>query len=139
MGQKMIDVVGEKEVLAAIKKITVDNVRDGDVLLSKMAFVTQGSAIQSIQTTTPTGRTYKRRSVVHQASSAGEFPKTDTGQLVRNITVSKDGIMNYSVGSRKGAPHGLWLEYGTRNMSPRPWLVPTFRDTLVKFRGKFDG
>lgn len=135
----MIDVFGTKEVIAAINKIKVDNIKDGDVLLAKMSFVTQGNAIKSIQTTTPTGRTYKRRSVVHQASSAGEFPKTDTGQLVRNIIVSKDGILNYSVGSRRGAPHGLWLEYGTRNMSPRPWLKPTFDDTIIKFRGEFDG
>ena len=82
------------------------------------------------------GRFYKKKSVVHHASAAGEFPKTDTGELVSNINVRKIGKKDYDVGSRLGAPHGFWLEYGTRNMAARPWLRPSFDKVLKMFRSK---
>lgn len=73
------------------------------------------------------GKVYKRRSITHQASAAGEAPKTDTGALVRNITVQVDADgLGGNAGSRDAAAHGRWLELGTSRMAPRPWLVPTF-------------
>lgn len=100
-----------------------------DSILSKAAFNTQNVAITSMQLSPPTGRTYRRRSVVHTASSEGGPPRIDTGTLIANITVQKEGLMSYTVGSRKDAPHGFWLEFGTSKMAPRPWLQPAAEET----------
>lgn len=95
------------------------------------ATMTHRTAIGSIQTGGRSGRIYKRRSVTHQASAPGEKPKTDTGDLVRNITMEKIAS-GFTVGSRKGAPHGFWLEFGTSKMDARPWLQPAFDNTVRK-------
>lgn len=135
MMDKPVFLEGDKDLQRAIDKMVKDNVQELDQLLSKMAFSTQSSAIKLINTGGRAGKLYKRRSVSHIASASGEAPKTDTGQLVSNITVERNTISDYNIGSRKGAPHGFWLEFGTRNMSPRPWLRPSFNDTLIKFKG----
>jgi len=104
--------------------------------LAKAAEDTQGKAVKSISSGARSGAIYKRGSISHQASAAGQLPKSDTGTLVKNITVEKvsDG---YTVGSRKDAPHGFWLEFGTSNMSPRPWLQPAFDYVVAKFKKDF--
>jgi len=66
-----------------------------------------------------TGRVYG----AHQASAPGEAPASDTGQLVNSITTSVDpNTVDGTVGV--GAAHGKALEYGTRNMAPRPFARP---------------
>jgi HK97 gp10 family phage protein len=130
-------IIGVKEFDKVLKKFEDISEKRLDVILQDMAFNTQNVAIKSINSGGRTGRSYTRRSVTHIASAAGEPPKTDTGQLVRNITVNKDSVLKYSVGSRKGAPYGAWLELGTRTIAPRPWLKPAFDQTLAQFRGFF--
>lgn len=72
------------------------------------------------------GRTYRRRSVTHQASAPGEFPKTDTGQLVGSLffRVASDKLSAF-FGTKLA--YGRYLEFGTSRMRARPWLAPTFR------------
>jgi len=55
-----------------------------------------------------------------QRSAEGEYPKTDSGELVSSIFWEKRKG-EWIVGSR--ALHAFWLEYGTSNMQPRPWLL----------------
>lgn len=105
-----------------------------DQLLTKAAFHTQNVAITSIQQSPATGRTYRRGSTVHRASAPGEAPATDTGNLVQNITVEKKEIMYYDVGSRKDAPYGYWLEFGTSKMDARPWLTPAVKQGRKKLK-----
>jgi HK97 gp10 family phage protein len=64
----------------------------------------------------------------HQASAIGEPPAWDTGELAQNIAVeiSGDGLEG-KVGTEKD--HGLFLEYGTSKMAPRPWLKPSFEQS----------
>lgn len=133
----MIDVIGTKEVLQSIKYFESGNEHDLEQLLFFMANNTRSYAIKIIQGGSRSGRLYKRRSVTHRASSAGEPPKTDTGNLINNITVEKEGRLHYTAGSRKGAPYGRYLEYGTMNMQPRPWLIKSYRNTMVKYNGRF--
>jgi HK97 gp10 family phage protein len=54
-------------------------------------------------------------------SLPGDAPNTDTGRLIGSIAVevSPSGIF---VGT--SVPYGAHLEYGTRRMPARPWLVP---------------
>lgn len=52
-------------------------------------------------------------------SKPGEAPHTDTGRLRQSIKFNyKDGVGQ--VGSN--LKYAAWLEFGTENMRPRPWL-----------------
>lgn len=104
-----------------------------DRSLAKAAFETQKESIKLINTGTRSGRKYKRRSVLHQASAPGEAPKADTGTLAKNILVERLRRLDYTSGSRKGAPHGFWLEFGTSKMEKRPWLSVSFKQVVDKF------
>ncbi|MBZ9674550.1 hypothetical protein [Mesorhizobium sp. ES1-1] len=83
-------------------------------------------AKQKIQGGGRAGRVYTRRTVSHQASAPGEFPKTDTGQLVSSLffRVAADKLSAF-FGTTLA--HGRYLEYGTSRMAARPWLRPTLK------------
>lgn len=134
-----VELIGAADLDKFLKDIKIQNKKQLGQLLAKMAFSTHAEAVKSIQMGGRSGRVYRRKSVTHQASAPGEPPKTDTGQLVRNVTIENQGGMEYTVGSRKGAPHGFWLEFGTRFIRPRPWLKPAFDKTIKKFRAMFNG
>lgn len=82
-------------------------------------------AVQKIQGGSRSGKTYRRGSVVHQASAPGEFPKTDRGQLVSSLFIRVEGLAAY-FGSMLN--YAKWLELGTSRMAARPWLRPTFNN-----------
>ena len=89
-------------------------------------------AVKAISKGARSGKTYKRGSKTHQASAAGEFPKTDTGNLVNNITVERDGKHAVTVGSRIQAPEGYWLETKELSQGGRRWLEPIFNKNKKK-------
>lgn len=72
------------------------------------------------------GRTYRRGKRTHQASAAGEFPKSDYGQLTRSffIRVAADKLSAF-FGTKLA--YGRYLEFGTSRMRARPWLRPTLK------------
>lgn len=90
-----------------------------------------GYAKQKIQGGARSGRVYKRRSVSHRASAPGEFPKSDTGQLVSSLffRVGADRL-SAMFGTRLN--YGAYLEFGTSRMRARPWLRPTFQANVKK-------
>lgn len=107
-----------------------------DALLAEAAFRVDEEAKSSIQTGAKTGRTYKRRSVTHQASAPGQAPATDTGRLVSSISAMREAFLKYTVGSReRESPHGFWLEFGTSKMAARPWLTPAAEKVNRWLRG----
>jgi phage gpG-like protein len=57
-----------------------------------------------------------------QASKPGEYPRWLTGHLARSIAheVNPETI-TVRVGTN--VPYGKWLELGTHNMAPRPWMT----------------
>lgn len=71
------------------------------------------------------GIAYKRRSVIHIASSPGNPPAVDTGRLRASITHRLEweagGAAAYVGTSVEYARH---LEFGTSKMEPRPFLRP---------------
>jgi hypothetical protein len=135
---KSVELFGSKEFAKAAEQLVQKNKSEANKILAAMANDTRNSAVEGIQGGGRSGKVYKRRSITHQASAPGEFPKTDTGELANNITVRKNGFADYDAGSRQQAPHGFWLEFGTRFMAKRPWLTPSFNETLRKFRKFFD-
>lgn len=67
-------------------------------------------------------------------SNPGEPPNSDTGRLMQSIKVEKDGLA-YLVGTN--LKYGAWLEFGTKDMAPRPWLSVAVRKTaklITEFR-----
>ena len=59
----------------------------------------------------------------HVASAPGSAPNTDTGALVSSIAVEMDkNKPEAEVGSN--LDYGAYLEFGTKDMDPRPWLSP---------------
>jgi HK97 gp10 family phage protein len=86
-----------------------------------------------IQRGSRSGKIYKRGKVRHIASAPGEPPKTDRGNLVSSIfnKILKGGLTS-EVGS--DLKYGKWLELGTKNIKPRPWLFPTFEGNKNKIK-----
>lgn len=65
------------------------------------------------------------RRVPHRASAPGDPPATDTGRLLNSVahTVGSDGAGPYAhIEARTN--YSLYLELGTRDMAPRPFLRP---------------
>ena len=95
--------------------------------INDIAMDTQNEAVRGIQRGPASGRTYKRGTVTHTASAAGQFPMSDTGRLAANVefeiaTKSKAVAV---VGTN--IAYGPHLEFGTSKMAARPWLLPSFR------------
>ena len=86
------------------------------------------AAIKSLDDGDKSGRIYKRRSIVHQASAPGEAPSTDTGRLKNSITAyNNPGDKEaFTVAGRGLANYAPLLEFGTDGgqMLPRPFMFP---------------
>lgn len=86
----------------------------------------EAEAKRSIATGKKTGAIYKRRTVTHQASAAGEAPANDTGRLLNSIRGALEPYVSGALSAKVtvGASYGKLLEFGTRHMQPRPFLLP---------------
>lgn len=87
----------------------------------KGANVVRDEILRLIQQTPKTGLIYRRRGVTHQASAPGEPPASDTGNLVRNITIEVDA-QHLSATVTSNAEYADALEFGTIKMEPRPYM-----------------
>jgi hypothetical protein len=76
--------------------------------------------LQSRSPGTPRIRYSPRRNVI--AAAAGYSPNTDTGNLVNSIQVESSRFLQREIVAR--AEYAPDLEFGTRNMSPRPFMFP---------------
>lgn len=72
----------------------------------------------------PGGRTYKRGTRYHIASSPFNPPNSDTGALVGGIRQKSAGNLAYKIVA-SGIAADL-LEFGTAKMQPRPYMRPVF-------------
>lgn len=72
----------------------------------------------------------KKRFTLYESAPDGAFPGVRTGNLRRSIMHTDATASNLisSAGSAAGKQdrYGLWLEYGTRKMAPRPWILRSF-------------
>jgi len=88
-----------------------------------------------------TGRIYKvpgtRRT--YTASAPGEPPAQATAELRQSLFVSVEGRGNTITGKAgTRLPRGLWLDEGTKNMKPRPWLDRSLERALSRLREIFE-
>lgn len=83
--------------------------------------------ITGMETTPKTGRRYrKRKGVYHTASSPGNFPAVDSGDLVKSIIMDAR-FDEVEVGSIITYPaYPKFLEFGTSRMKKRPWVKPVY-------------
>lgn len=91
-------------------------------------------------TGTRTGRQYRIPGTrkFYTASAPGEAPARRLGDLARTIRVAPrvlPGLVQARVGT--DMEHGLYLEYGTENMEPRPSLRPALERARPKIRAIF--
>lgn len=88
--------------------------------------------IRAIESGNKTGRIYRRRGRMHQASAPGEAPANDAGVLVSRtrVAVSRKTI-SAAVVAGPSDFYARFLESGTRHILPRPALVPS-RDKHVQ-------
>jgi HK97 gp10 family phage protein len=117
-------IIGDKEVIARLKKASADVKNNLANAITKGAFEVERTAKQSM---TGTGRP-------HIASRPGQPPAVDTGKLRASITtvpakVEPTGISTSLVGVRGGSEpdkknYGHYLEFGTSRIAKRPFLNP---------------
>lgn len=88
-----------------------------------------------------TGRMYEkyepRRS--HRASAPNQPPASDTGFLVSNITMNVESKLDGSVVGQiiSSAPYSKHLEFGTVNMTERPFMQPALQKNKRKIQAMF--
>lgn len=58
----------------------------------------------------------------HQASAPGESPAIDIGHLAASVQASEESALAWEVAVN--ADYGIYLEYGTVHMAPRPYMAP---------------
>ena len=106
--------------------------QQADNIISRAGLLVMNEAKRSIQLSLGGGRTYGN----HTASAAGQPPNTDTGFLVSNIFLDKDNDgMGADVESR--ADYSVYLEFGTKDMQPRPFMQPALESQRAKIKSLF--
>lgn len=101
--------------------------------IAKAALTVEALAKTAIMTGPKTGRLYKRKSVIHQASAPGEAPANDMGDLVNSITADvEDTATSLEAEVNVTSDHGIYLEFGTVRMEARPFLQPAADTAFVE-------
>ncbi len=129
---------------------------EANVKAMNMATVFLEREVKKVLSGKGTGKLYKRskkkgKGQFHRASVAGKPPALDIGTLRNSMTavteVDKLEIKGF-VGSDlekiaaksdvgTDLEYGYYLEVGTKNMSPRPYLRPTLKKNGKKILGFF--
>jgi hypothetical protein len=94
-----------------------------DEILASAANEILGDIVSSFNTSPP-GRAYKRRTVVHVASVANYPPNVDTDALRASMKVRRVRRGVYHV--EDGVEYGIYLEDGTERIEARPFVRPVF-------------
>lgn len=87
------------------------------------------TAKSTLTTGAKTGRVYKFRGGLHQASAPGEAPANRTGNLRKSLSFK---ARSHELEFGYQAPYGKYLEWGTRKMAPRPNLLQTGLDSYKR-------
>lgn len=126
---------GLDETLAAFAKLGQVGKREGGKAVAATAQKVRKDAIKSIQGGSKTGRVYSRGSgqnlsATHQSSAPGQAPASDTGTLASSIKAESRNLTGRVYSDLK---YSFWLEYGTLQMAPRPFLNPALKSNEQYF------
>ena len=101
-------------------------ISDVDKAVARGLFISaekvRADAVKSILSGSKSGRLYRRRGTVHQASAPGEAPANDTGTLANSAEAKLVDINRAVVNFN--AQYARFLEFGTTNIAPRPYARP---------------
>lgn len=128
-----VSIEGGDKLAQAFKNFDAESLKKIQDVINSSAQNIRNNAIRSIKNSPATGRQYKRGSITHTASSAGNPPKTDTGRLVGSISASI-GQLEAEIGAF--ANYSSYLEFGTRNMAARPFMFPALEQERKNFVSK---
>jgi HK97 gp10 family phage protein len=132
-GKVIIDGMAKLEIeIDKLSKIASSKIRD-EIIMS--AHEIRNDIILSMRNTPKTGNVYRRGGKEHIASSPGNPPAKDTGELIRSIVVDNAGD-TIEVGVTSGAPYGKYLERGTDKMKARPFLQPALDKNLPGIKSR---
>ena len=129
----MADVVNRwygSEVIVALQKGYGENAREAAAYVRDKARLAVGKPnyVTHLVASESGG---KRRQKVKggNASAPGEYPKKVTGEFQRKIKSRVKRRPGGDIEGLVGTSYnlGIWLEFGTKNMKPRPWLMRTIR------------
>lgn len=134
MANKFTNLRSLNQKINAIGKNTATEVRKA---LKQGGLAIENRAAEGIINPPKTGRIYPskhRKGAFHQASAPGEFPAADTGRLHQSLTTveTKTGPEVFEVQTGANTPYATMLELGTSKMAPRPFMGPSFDQTLEK-------
>lgn len=105
--------------LSGLNRIEANLESRVDALLKTLAFTCEAEAKNHMSPESP--------------SSPGNPPGIDTGNLINNIVTEKEDN-GYAVYSN--ADYSVHLEYGTKNMAARPFMLPAFERTVERVAPK---
>ena len=128
--------------LVAFNKALNKKLQDNKVkeYVTRATLMVQNTAKQSIMAG-GTGKEYQKYQPrrTHRASAPNNPPATDTGYLVSQITMDVDVKMDGSVVGQiiSSAPYSKHLEFGTVNMTERPFMQPALMKNKRKIQAMF--
>ncbi len=124
-----------ESVMASLRGTSLQNLREASIFLK--------GAVKETLSGNRSGRVYRvpgtRRN--YTASAPGEAPASRTGTLRNAISHAVNKAKLTAVvgprllGSDPNKQYPLWLEFGTKKMAPRPYMVPTIqrnKDTVIQ-------
>ncbi len=118
-----------------MKNRSKDSVKKAKRAVFRSANIVQGYAQDNINRGAKTGNPRPQGGT---ASAAGEFPATDTGFLVSNISTNVITDRGAVIGQViSAAPYSKHLEYGTTKMGARPFMQPSLRANRKKIQDIF--
>lgn len=119
---KVSKVQGVQQLEKKLKTLNENGIFFQADAVKKAVLIVHGNAVKLIQTRSPGKKQIRyspRREIT--AANPGEAPNTDTGRLVQSIKfdIEDNGLKGF-VGTN--LKYGAYLEFGTQDMDPRPWL-----------------
>lgn len=117
----------------ALPSITADAAVAG---VTACAVELRNEVLRLLQKGPKTGKIYKRRGVMHQASAEGEAPATDTGALVRSVAMD---VIETSLEAVvwAGTIYAKVLEFGTLLMGKRPFMSKAIENKRAELPAVF--
>ena len=122
----------------------VSRIPEAKAKIKSEAFARMVKAVNTVRNETletlsgsRSGRIYRVPGTMktYTASSPGEPPAVATGQLRQSVRTQVDNSSSMVIGYVGSTLiYAPCLEFGTKKMSPRPWLKPSFDKSVDKLR-----
>jgi len=118
-----MQLTGTEELKRALREFGLQADRQIQDIVRGTAQNVRSHAIKAVQRGRKSGEVYEKYQPkrTHRASAPGQAPATDTGALVRSIQAD---IRGRSAEVSANVDYAVYLEFGTQDMEPRPFMFP---------------